>query len=198
MSSWDDLGVFPHYQLLGFSEAGMEFCLFLCPWNLALHGRHSRRKGKKGTRNNHPTGQTGFGFTVRAGSWHFRGTERGAAAACCPRYLLIYSLHTYLLSATIMLNTVLETGDTQKKAARPCSEEIPLKGKRHVTVTGLAFWAIWSALRTFATQLYRGHGGGERTKEKAVEALQRALPLANSADQLALFMPFSFVGIPCC
>lgn len=60
--------------------------------------------------------------------WHFNGTEWGVAAACCPRYLFVHFLIAQLLSECCH-DAVLETDDTQNKAARPCLEGLPFKAK---------------------------------------------------------------------
>lgn len=67
----------------------------------------------------------------------------------------------------MMPNTVLETSDTQKKAVRPSSEELSFRGERQAC--DRQWPRILSHLRTFATQLRRGCGGGKGTKQKAVD-----------------------------
>lgn len=102
----------------------------------------------------------------------------------------------------MMSNTVLGTSDTQKKAARPSSEELSFRGERQAC--DRQWPRILSHLRTSATQLHRGCGGGEGTKQKAVDVGRSGRPWPVSASgtdtpgQLALCTHFSFVGIPCC
>lgn len=68
-------------------------------------------------------------------------------------------------------STVLETGDKRRLPGPAQRNSHSRVRDGHVTSTALAFWAICSTLRTFATHLCRGCGEGE-----VREASQRALP----------------------
>lgn len=101
---------------------------------------------------------------------------------------------------------MLETADTQKKAAGPCSEVLLFESEREA---GDRHWPSILGHLVCSEDLFHYLSSAEAMEEgKGPRGQWRwggqgglgqgSASRTNSADQLALFMHLSFVGIPCC
>lgn len=140
---------------------GSKFCSFLYPWNLEVPGMVGIQEGKERDWKCYPNGQAASALPSEWAMWHFHGIKWGVAAACHPKYLFTHLLVAQKLCSKLLIHKRRLLGPAQRYSYSRVRE-------RQVTGTGLAFWAIWSALRISATELCRGYGGGEGTK-RAVE-----------------------------
>lgn len=154
---------------------GSKFCSFLYPWNLEVPGMVGVQEGKERDWKRYPNGQAASALPSEWAMWHFHGIKWGVAAACHPKYLFTHLLVAQKLCSKLLIHKRRLLGPAQRYSYSRVRE-------RQVTGTGLAFWAIWSALRISATiwalqRLWRrgrdqeGSGDGE-----VREALDKALP----------------------
>lgn len=135
---------------------GSKFCSFSCPWNLEVPGMVGVQEGKERDWKRYPNGQAALALPSEWAMRHFHETKWGVAAARHPKYLFTHLLVAQKLCSKLLIHKRRLPGPAQRISYS------------RVRGTGLAFWAIWSALRISATQLCRGYGGEEGTK-KVVE-----------------------------